>query len=237
GSASPSGTQAAGGSVPTIPTSPPVLPTPFPQPFDTTMNSNYSSTSCQQFMVNMTSGEPFRQCRPFSFLSQTSSAFIQAQSNVSALNVDIWGTCNTPLSQDQCVSNMGWFASQLPQQCQKDLDDQNETVLQAQQGLQAYSLLRQAACLPDQSTSTYCYIEAALNSNPSDLYFYSLPFGTSMSNTTTPTCSPCTKSVMALFYPQVSQIDGLKKTYAAAAQLAASKCGQDYVQMAATTSA
>ncbi|TFY74622.1 hypothetical protein EWM64_g9390, partial [Hericium alpestre] len=174
--ASPSPTQNPAGGAPTIPSSPPVLPTPFPQAFDTTFGSNFSTVGCQQFVQNMTGTEPFRQCRPFSFLSQTSSVFLeQAQSNTSALNVDIWGTCNTPLSADQCTANMNWFLAQLPKQCQKDLDDQNETVMQAQAGLQMYALMRQAACLADQSTDTYCYVLAAINSNPSDLYFYTLP--------------------------------------------------------------
>lgn len=63
--------------VPTIPSSPPVLPTPFPQPFDTTLTLNFTTNSCETFFLNMTQSLPFRQCRPFSFLSQVSSAFLQ----------------------------------------------------------------------------------------------------------------------------------------------------------------
>jgi len=65
------------GSVPTIPSSPPVLPTPFPQPFETTLSLNFTTNSCTSFFLNMTQSLPFRQCRPFSFLSQTSSSFLQ----------------------------------------------------------------------------------------------------------------------------------------------------------------
>ena len=65
------------GTVPTIPSSPPVLPTPFPQPFDTTLTLNFTTNSCETFFLNMTQSLPFRQCRPFSFLSQVSSSFLQ----------------------------------------------------------------------------------------------------------------------------------------------------------------
>ena len=76
-SLTPTSTQNTSQSVPTIPTSPPVLPTPFPQPFDTTLSNNFTTDSCESFFTNMTVSSPFRQCRPFSFLSQTSSAFLQ----------------------------------------------------------------------------------------------------------------------------------------------------------------
>jgi hypothetical protein len=63
--------------VPTILSSAPDLPTPFPQAYDTTLGSNFTTLTCQMFFTNMTQSLPFRQCRPFSFLSQTSSAFLQ----------------------------------------------------------------------------------------------------------------------------------------------------------------
>ncbi|KAI0261606.1 hypothetical protein BC834DRAFT_845469 [Gloeopeniophorella convolvens] len=235
-SATPSGTQTAGQSAPTIPTSPPQLPNPFPQPFDTTLGSNFTTDSCEQFFNNMTQSLPFRQCRPFSLLSQSSTAFLQAQRNVTALNIDIWGTCNTSVDSDQCTDNMGWFASQLPIACSEEESESNQVVVQALDGLKAYSLMRQAACLADQSTSAYCYIEAAADSDPSDLYFYSLPFGIPLPNTTTPTCSGCIKSLLTLFASQTDQIDGLKQTYVSAANLAASKCGSGYVQNASAVS-
>ena len=73
----PTSTQAPSQTVPTIPSSPPVLPTPFPQSLDTTLGNNFTTLSCETFFINMTQSLPFRQCRPFSFLSQTSSAFLQ----------------------------------------------------------------------------------------------------------------------------------------------------------------
>ncbi|KAH8996371.1 hypothetical protein EDB92DRAFT_2112667 [Lactarius akahatsu] len=225
----PTPTQSPSPGVPTIPASSPVLPTPFPQPFDTTLANNFTTTSCESFFLNMTQSAPFRQCRPFSFLSQTSSAFLQAQSNLTALNIDIWGTCNTPVDVDQCTANMGWFASNLPVACSRDKSEQNQMVLQALAGLQLYSLMREVACMADQNNSSYCYIGAASSSNPSDLYFYSLPYGTPLPNNTTPTCSTCTKSMMTLFGAVAGSIDGLKQTYSSAVDIASSKCGSSYI--------
>ena len=76
-SQSPSSSPPPSGTMPTTPSSPPVLPTPFPQPFETTLSLNFTTNSCTTFFLNMTQSLPFRQCRPFSFLSQTSSSFLQ----------------------------------------------------------------------------------------------------------------------------------------------------------------
>ncbi|KAI0027884.1 hypothetical protein K488DRAFT_21456, partial [Vararia minispora EC-137] len=214
--------------VPKIPPTAPTLPTPFPQPFDTTLSSNFSSSGCSAFFSNMTSTLPFRQCRAFSFLSQVSTAFLTAQSNISALNIDVWGTCNTPESENQCTANMAWFEQALRTECAQDLSDQNAMIVQSLQSLQLYDLLRQAACLADANTGAYCYVEAAASSNPFDLYLYSLPFGISVPASATPSCSTCAQSVMAIFQAQAKSFDGLKTTYNGAATRANSQCGTGY---------
>ncbi|KAH9962965.1 hypothetical protein BC827DRAFT_1196186 [Russula dissimulans] len=222
--------------VPTVPLAP-ALPTPFPQAFDTTLSDNFTTDSCATFFTNMTESLPFRECRAFSFLSQTSSAFLQAQSNLTALNIDVWGTCNTPIDADQCAANMGWFLSQLLDACSTEKSENHATVMQALASLESFSLMRDVACLVNQNTSTYCYVEATGSNNPSDLYFYTLPFGLALPNDTTLSCSSCTKDVMALFRSQENVTDGLKQTYNAAARLASSKCGSTYVSAIATSSA
>lgn len=65
--------------VPTVPTSPPILPTPFPQALDAGIVQNFSSSSCASFFANMTSAAPFRTCRPFSLLLGSSGAFINVR--------------------------------------------------------------------------------------------------------------------------------------------------------------
>lgn len=62
--------------LPTIPQSPPVLPTPFPRPL-TAINQNFSTLGCQNFFTNMSSSESFLDCRPVSLLIKTSGDFIQ----------------------------------------------------------------------------------------------------------------------------------------------------------------
>lgn len=176
----------------------------------------------------------------------------QAQSNLTELNIDVWGTCNTDVDADQCAANMQWFESQLQTACSQETREDNQMVLEALAGaplifachrvifshshvavtftgLQSYSLMRDVACSANKNTSTYCYIEAASSSDPSDLYIYSLPFGIPLPNNTLPSCSGCTSGVMALFASHVDQTDGLKKTYNAAAKLVSSKCGASFV--------
>ncbi len=51
--------------VPTVPSAPPTLPTPFPQTFDAGIAQNFSSISCSNFFANMTNSAPYRSCRPF----------------------------------------------------------------------------------------------------------------------------------------------------------------------------
>ncbi|KAK7685943.1 hypothetical protein QCA50_010753 [Cerrena zonata] len=220
--------------LPTIPQSPPVLPTPFPRPL-TAVNQNFSTLGCQNFFTNMTSSEPFLDCRPVSLLIKTSADFIQqAQTNLTALNTIIWGTCNTDTNADQCVANMDWFADSLKSSCSQELSNDNSLVTDTLIALQAYSLMRDAVCMADPSTNAYCYVEATHNINPSDLYFYQLPFGVKLPQSTKPSCSSCTKSLMSL-YTQSLNISALSTTYEAAAQTANGACGAGYVQTTTVT--
>ncbi|KAI0319301.1 hypothetical protein OF83DRAFT_1038611, partial [Amylostereum chailletii] len=231
-SAAPTDGTSASSTIPTIPASAPAIPTPFPQPFDTTLVSNFSTTGCQNFFSNMTGSAPFRQCRAFSFLSQASSEFLEAQTNITQLNIDLWGTCNTPQSSEQCSANMGWFAQHIQQDCGQDLSNQNPLIVQSLASLRVYDLLRQVACLPDENTNAYCYVEAAASTNPADLYVYSLPFGAALPPKETASCSTCTKNVMALFGRDADSVDGLKSTFNSAADLMNGQCGTGYVQVA-----
>ena len=70
--------------LPTIPQSPPVLPTPFPRAL-TAVNQNFSTLGCQNFFANMTSSESFLDCRPVSLLLKTSADFIQVSTLMPAL--------------------------------------------------------------------------------------------------------------------------------------------------------
>jgi hypothetical protein len=221
--------------LPTVPSSAPVLPTPFPQPWDSDIPQNFSSQTCYNFFLNMTNDNDFRSCRPFGMLQATSDDFSNLQSNLTELNAVVWGTCNTTPGVDQCASTMATFASSLQSACSKDLSDRNLNAVTTLQALQAYSLTTSAGCLTDPSTESYCYVKAAHNSNPSDLYFYSLTSGTQISNTTTLTCSSCTKSLMSLYVnalnANASQFTELAGAYQSAQALASTACGPTYAQV------
>ena len=100
--------------------------------------------------------------------------------------------------------------------------------------------MHSVGCLVDPGTSVYCYVEAAFNPNPSDLYFYQLPLGIPLPNSTASTCSGCTKSVLARFAAalgdssQADRLSALKTTYGPAARLANAECGQGYAAASAT---
>lgn len=221
-------------SAPTIPINP-TLPTPFPQPYDTTLSSHFSTTSCYNFFLNMTQTDALRSCRPFSLLLTHSQAFIQVQDDINATNTDIWGTCNTAPSPNQCDLNMAWFASSLRSSCATDLSNQNLLAVSALIGLQAFDLMRQAACSVDPVANAYCYVEAVASSDPSSYYFYQLPLGQTVPQITSGACNSCTKSLMSMYWAALSSanatsLTGLQATYGDAATKLNNVCGSLYAQ-------
>ncbi|KAI0701392.1 hypothetical protein BC835DRAFT_1323951 [Cytidiella melzeri] len=223
-------------SVPQIPSTPPQLPSPFPQALDESLSTNFTTQACENFFLNMTSSAPFRSCRPFSLLFQTSSEFVlQAQTNLTGLNNIVWGTCNTTIDEAQCSENMAWFATDIQQECSEDVQENNAVVMQTLKGLQTYDLYRTTACLADQATNAYCYVEAVHSTSPADLYFYSLPLGIELPASITPSCSPCMKSVMGIFEQAVSNNTALSQVYNGAATVANNACGSGFVATVSTS--
>lgn len=216
--------------VPTVPAQTPVLPTPFPQPFDN-LEQNFSTQGCQAFFLNMLQAEDFRSCRPFSLLLQNSYAFSEAQENVTAMNAIIWGTCNTTIDEETCAANMASYLGQLKSNCSKEISNNFQAVTDAVTGLEAYTLMRTAACQTDATANTYCFIDAIRNTNPSDLYFYNLPLGYKVSNSSTPTCDACTKTLLGLYDQARGNLTALQQNYESAAQFAQKTCGSDYVAL------
>ncbi|OJA17860.1 hypothetical protein AZE42_05903 [Rhizopogon vesiculosus] len=219
---------------PTVPANP-SLPTPFPQPYDTTLSSNFSTISCYNFFLNMTQTDALRSCRPFSLLLTHSQAFTEAQDDINAMNTDIWGTCNTGVSQSQCQLNMEWFASQLRSSCATDLGDQNIMAVNALIGLQAFDLMREGACSVDPVANAYCFLEAVGNSDPSSYYFYQLPLGLPLPKITNGACNSCTQSLMSMYLAALNSgnatsLSGLQATYVNAANDLNTECGSSYAQ-------
>ena len=100
--------------------------------------------------------------------------------------------------------------------------------------LQAYEVMHDAACLIDPTTNSYCYLSAVQNPNPSDLYFYSLPLGITLPNTSKPSCSACSKSVMGVYAialqdpTESRQLVGLRSSYQVSVEVAAQFCGSSF---------
>ncbi|PIL23297.1 hypothetical protein GSI_14607 [Ganoderma sinense ZZ0214-1] len=218
-----------------VPSSPPVLPTPFPQAFDSSFSTSFQTVACENFMTNMTQTLAFRQCRPFSLLVGDSNAFITSQRNISELNVIIWGTCNTDLSAVQCASNMQWFSQNIQPACKQDIAAKNSIVTDAVAGLEAYSVLREAACQVDTQTDTYCYVEAAQSAHTADLYLYQLPLGLPLPNSSVTSCTSCVQSLMSAYAKDAGSVAGFKDTYAPAANMINSACGSTFVSDVAST--
>jgi len=229
--------------VPTIPSSPPVLPTPFPQPYDQGIAQNFSSATCSNFFANMTNSEPFRTCRPFSLLLDSSSQFIDAQTNLTLMNSIIWGTCNTTTSYSQCQSNMGFFASQLKTACSDELNGLNTMAVSTLMALNAFQVMHDVACSSDPTTNTYCYLDAVRDPNPSDSYYYQLPLGVPLPNSSVPKCSPCSKGAMNIYATALQDattgplLTGLQTTYEPSAKLSVQFCGAGWAQTDLTSSA
>ncbi|KAL0960211.1 hypothetical protein HGRIS_011845 [Hohenbuehelia grisea] len=231
--------------LPSVPSTAPTLPTPFPQAFNSDVSANFTSVSCYNFFVEMINKAEFRSCRPFSLLLQSSDAFLQAQTNLTFLNTVIWGTCNTNTTAAQCDTNMAGFATTLRSQCSADLADKNARAVSTLVALNAYSLMRKTGCTVDTSTNSYCFVNAVHNRNPSDLYYYQLPLGIPLAKGSTPTCSACTKNLMSIYAdaltppdsPSAQSLTGLLKTYTSAAQSAVSVCGSAYATLGVVNAA
>ena len=114
----------------------------------------------------------------------------------------------------------------------------NRTFVAVFLALQAFQVMHDAACLIDPTTNSYCYLSAVQNTNPSDLYFYSLPLGIPLPNSSKPSCSPCSKNIMGIYAAALSSpttgkvLGGLKSSYDVSAQVAAQFCGSAFAKIA-----
>ena len=101
-------------------------------------------------------------------------------------------------------------------------------------GLDAYSVLREAACQVDAQTDTYCYVEAAQSTHTADLYLYQLPLGLALPNSSVTSCTGCVQSLMGAYAKDAGNVAGFKDTYAPAANMINSACGSAFVSDVAT---
>ncbi|MCJ1316640.1 hypothetical protein MMC15_001961 [Xylographa vitiligo] len=172
---------------------------PLPRPFDTSLGSNFTSSSCPAFFDSFLNNATFGSCLPFSLLLQNSNSFFQAEKSPILLTQALDATCKVDFAP--CSTLMSNLAVELRDDanCGEDYSDENALVVQAYNGLVSYSTLYQAGCLKD-NHGIYCFANAITNtSSPSDPYPYFLPLGFALPGGSTPTCSSCLQQTMNIF--------------------------------------
>ncbi|BGP55461.1 hypothetical protein JCM8202v2_003065 [Rhodotorula sphaerocarpa] len=207
----------------------------MPQPFDSTLGTNFSSTACPSFFATFLADPAFQACAPFSLLLTTSTAFFRAEKSPTTLLPHILNaTCSAPL--DSCAGVMDALAVKIkkPNTCGKDLELGNPLVAEALDGFNSYRLMRQAGCVTSNTTGQYCFATAAAESDPSNLYFYYLPEGTTLPSGTSPDCNSCTQDLMAIYAWVAERSHAtnstlpISRTYQSGRAAVALTCGPDF---------
>ena len=208
-----------------------VITTPLPTPFDTSLGSNFTSSSCPSFFSTFLANGTFQSCVPVSLLLQNSNSFFRAQRSFTLLTQTLDSACSSSLAI--CSPLMAKLASELLQDanCGQDYRQQNPLVLQAYNGLVAYEPVYRATCLKSSDTGDYCFTDASTNSsNSADFYPYYTAVGLSLPTTANPTCSQCLKDLMGIFAGYAtSTIQPLSRTYLGSAQQVDKGCGSGFV--------
>lgn len=145
----------------------------YPQPFDTTLSTNFTTLSCPSFIQTFVSTSDFQSCHPFSFLLGTSNAFFVSYSAASPSNSTSASFAMTPqvanaatlrqtldascaVDVETCSNVMTSLVAELQQsnRCGQDLAAGNAVAVEALQGFQNYEMMRNAACLKSNTTAS-----------------------------------------------------------------------------------
>ncbi|KAF8903279.1 hypothetical protein CPB84DRAFT_1814674 [Gymnopilus junonius] len=120
--------------------------------------------------------------------------------------------------------------------CADELKGLNTMAVSTLMALNAFQVMHDVACSIDPTTNSYCYLDAVHNANPSDSYYYQLPLGIPLPNSSVPTCSPCSKGAMNIYASALenttaaSLLTGLQSTYEPSAKLSVQFCGAGWAQ-------
>ncbi|KAI9751830.1 MAG: hypothetical protein M4579_005874 [Chaenotheca gracillima] len=203
---------------------------PLPRPFDTSLGSNFTSSSCPNFFSSFLSNSTFKACLPFSLLLQNSNSFFQAERSLVRISQTLDATCNVDVNK--CSSLMSGIAQRLisNDNCGLDYQQQNPLVTQAYSGLISYEPLYQAGCLRS-SSGSYCFADAITNSSsPSDSYIYYVALGLGLPGGSSPTCNKCLQDTMSILATAASNSTlPVSKTYVGTAQQIDLNCGPTFV--------
>ncbi|KHN95168.1 uncharacterized protein MAM_07053 [Metarhizium album ARSEF 1941] len=208
---------------------------PLPSPFGSLAQNAFqvrgSDDSCPNFMAALLSDPTFKRCYPISMMIKSSISFFDAEKELVSIVKVLDATCAADVTK--CTKYMTQAAQNLTTNgnCKREFDQNQTQVVQAWQGLKAYKVLYSATCLQDPSSNSYCYANAVTNfTNPSDVYFYFMPFGQPLIASATPSCNWCIQNTMSIY--QSASADRqqlLTPTYQAAANLLNARCGPDFV--------
>lgn len=219
------------GSDPSSTTPPTTLDTDsgLPLPFDTSLGSNFTDTTCADYFIEFLGDSTFLSCLPVSLLLQNSMSFFQAARSPSLLERTLDTSCSASLAV--CSPLMDKIADDLIAQsnCQDDYLRQNPLVLQAYAGLKAYEPLYQATCSRDTSTEKYCFVEAMESSTADDSYPYYTAVGLALPQGAEPQCTACLKQTMDIFSGYAVQKEqALSETYLDCAIRVNTGCGEGF---------
>jgi hypothetical protein len=221
---------------------------PLPSAFDTSLGSNFTSSSCPTFFNNFLTNSTFTQCSPLSLLIQNSQGFFSIQRSKPTLHKLLEKSCSAPISI--CAATMTDLARQLilDSNCGSDFAARQPLVMQAYNGLLGYEPLAQASCLKTSNYTSatdvpsldnndedaeYCFIDALMNKqNPSDPFPYYTAIGMNLPsgpNVPPPSCNGCLRTAMGIFAQAAVQSDQpLSMTYMRCAQAVDGACGAGF---------
>ncbi|GAA6049018.1 hypothetical protein NBRC10513_003203 [Rhodotorula toruloides] len=211
----------------------------LPEAFDSTLGNNFTSTACPSFFATFLANPTFKSCAPFSLLLTTSTGFFQAERAPYGLLPYVLNASCTA-SQNECTGLMDSLAAkiQLQNTCGPDLAKGNPLAIEALNGFRSYRLMREAGCQTSNTTGRYCFAEASAKTNPSDLYYYYLPEGTSLPSGATPDCDACTQNLLTIYARYATNTTlAIYKTYASGRAAAALACGPNFAPLVVTSTA
>lgn len=203
--------------------------TGLPLPFDTSLGTNFTDSTCPTYFSSFLSDSTFLSCLPISLLLQNSLSFFQAARSPTLLKKTLDTSCSASLAV--CSPLMSKFAEQLVSQgnCYDDYQRQNPLVMQAYAGLQAYEPLYQATCLKDNRTGEYWFSTAMDSDNADDSYPYYTAVGLQLPTGSKPNCTDGLRATMSIFASYaVQQSQPLSSTYLSCASQINSKCGTNF---------
>lgn len=114
--------------------------------------------------------------------------------------------------------------------CGADFARGTPTVVDAYEGMLAYSTVYTVGCLKDPDTSAYCYANAVTNlTNPSMTHIYFLPLNKTLPGNTVPACNYCLQQTMAIYQAATAdRRQPIAQTYVNAAGQVNTICGPDF---------